>query len=245
MIAGATEQARLHWLAGWLMLQCTRSTSRPPWMTDLLRNKSCGEEPSPKVRSSSSACAASISSEASPSRTLSPGNDRLHKAALPYEAAASRREEDPKQSPPKVSLSSSASAATHCIDEKRDSTTVPTMTRSRIVVKPRLKSGGARGTMTAKKAVKAPSVSKKMGDPMKEKIMAQATPHLSRKLLMPGRPPVPMTFPCAHVPLPTALMKMNCKGGQAIPPPTKVAKQTFQDLRPPPPAVPGHAACRR
>ena len=68
--------------------------------------------------------------------------------------------------------------------------------------------------------------------------MAQAMPQLSRKLLLPGRPPVPMTFPCAHVPLPTALMKMNCKGGQAIPPPTKVAKQTFQDLRPPPPLSP-------
>ena len=68
--------------------------------------------------------------------------------------------------------------------------------------------------------------------------MAQAMPHLLRKLLLPGRPPVPMTFPCAHAPLPTALMKMNCKGGQAIPPPTKVAKQTFHDLRPPPPLSP-------
>ena len=115
---------------------------------------------------------------------------------------------------------------------------MPTITRRCIVVKPRLKSGDDRGTMTAKKAVKAPAVSKKMGDPMKEKIMAQAMPQLSRKLLLPGRPPVPMTFPCAHVPLPTALMQMNCKGGQAIPPPTKVAKQTFQDLRPPPPLSP-------
>ena len=216
MIFGSTEQARLRLLADWLVLQRTRSTSQPPWMSHNISWHS-----------------------PSPSRSLSPGNDRLPNAALPYEAAASRREEDSKQSPSKVSPSSSASAATHCIDEKRDSETVPTMTRSRIVVKPRLKSGGVRGTLTAKKAVKGPSESKKMGDPMKENIMAKAMP--SRKLLMPGTPPVPMTFPCGHVPLPTALMKMNCKGGQAIPPPTKVAKQTFQDLRPPPllsPAMP-------